>query len=299
MISDYGIQPDSISEMRYLRYLYDSVGFSKGRLIYELPKAEDWLKSARDSSSTAPDYDQKDAEIIFTHLSKIGWSKIQSKYDCSKPWIENAKQAFLNGEIRAIVSDISDPDCLPIDKLSSIYPQWLVSSDIRIGRSYAEFQNALDPILKRAKRLKIVDPYFNPLEDRFMQFLRLCAHRVGNLTRVKIELHVDSRGCRSFGEQDFLNKWRSATQKSIGRRGNIEIYVVVWQEFANNLTIHDRYLLSHIGGVRIPRGVDIVGGHDKADISILSEKTYNEVYTLYTADGNNPHIRHIGTYKIY
>ncbi|WP_189093327.1 hypothetical protein [Deinococcus ruber] len=277
--------------------MYDNIGFENGRLILGLPEMSIWVSEVKENISTDPQVNRKEMEILLNHLVKQGFSKIIPNIDDRKDWYNNARDLLMSGKIRGIISD-HDTDFISPAVLSRVYPEWNVPRDVYIKRSYSEFFSVIAPIVRHAKRIKIIDPYFDIMEERFYKFLRICSDSASNSWQTNIEVHIDHRSCRSYARVDFEKDWREIREKEISRRPNVNIQILAWSEMSNGLRIHDRYLVTENGGIRIPRGTDIVGGSDYADISLLSNTMAVQIYSNYPSNGNSTQLRLISSHRI-
>lgn len=292
MLSDYSIDPHSIGDCRDLRKLYDSIGFNHGRLIIENPTSREWIKSARNTASTDPNYAKKakEYEIILSHISKSGFSELNPDIDTSKEWLDNSRKLLSESQIRAIITNETTADTLSIDELSNLFNAWKVMRSIQVERTVAHFSLPISKVTRRARKLKLIDPYFDLCLPRFLKFFHLCYKNCSD--NCSIEIHCDASDCKSYLTPNYESIWKTAAISS-GKRQNVKISIILWQELPKSYKIHDRYLLTNMGGIRIPTGLDLIGAHDKADVSIIDTEVYNDIYSRYDSNGNNPKFKFI------
>jgi hypothetical protein len=132
----------------------------------------------------------------------------------------------------------------------------------------AYYRPVLEPILRHARSLTIVDPYFSPHKDRFINFLKLCLEYLGKRGEGKI---LPGRIIINTGDPAKETKLRDAPTEDIKQRKDawkrklIELTKDIPHEFNvhfrtngknGGAKFHDRYILTDQCCIAIPLGTD-------------------------------------------
>ncbi len=152
----------------------------------------------------------------------------------------------------------SEPLVARVDRLAST-PWWAVrSSSVRLPRSLTAYREHLDPVLRCASSIMLVDPHLDPARPGYREIGDLLAHAGGRTPAPAIEVHrvcyEGSGPRRRFPMKDsgptyFEKLFRDALEPKV-RASGLRVEVFVWDEF------HDRFLISNLIGISVPNGFD-------------------------------------------
>ncbi len=154
-----------------------------------------------------------------------------------------------------------------IDRLSSA-PWWkgMQSSSVRLGRTTAEYEIHLDPVLRCSNSLMFIDPHLDPTEPRYAGFARLLQRAGSRIPAPLVEIHR-----RVPPDRKFEGRFRDALMAPL-RSAGLHARVFMW---ATGTRFHDRYLISNLVGILLPDGFDTgkgrttwtrLGSDDRDDI---------------------------------
>lgn len=128
------------------------------------------------------------------------------------------------------------------------------------------YRPVLDPILRHAKSLIIVDPYFSPHEKKFRNFLNICIEQMGKRSASKlpgrIQIHTgDPSADRNHPESvnERLNAWEKCIKKNpfpTAIPHKITIFIRKKKDDRNGRRFHDRFILTDQCCIDIPMGTD-------------------------------------------
>lgn len=127
------------------------------------------------------------------------------------------------------------------------------------------YRPVLDPILRHAKSLIIVDPYFSPHDQKFKNFLNICIEQMGQRGASKlpgrIQIHTGDPNADSYHSESIderLNAWEKCMKElsleSIPHR--IKILMRKKRDDRNGKKFHDRFILTDQCCIDIPLGTD-------------------------------------------
>ena len=162
---------------------------------------------------------------------------------------ESVKQAYA-----------ADPRVARIDRLSSV--RWWASRSpsVRLGRTVADYEGHLDPVLRFSNSLVFIDPHLDPSQPRYGSFGMLL-QRAGNRAPVpRVEIHrvcyEGSGPARRLPMREDPGYFRRAFRDVLARPlrdAGLGAEVFIWSDF------HDRYLVSNLVGISLPNGFDVPG----------------------------------------
>lgn len=178
-----------------------------------------------------------------------------------------------------------------------------------ITQNENDYRRILTPLLRYAKSLDLVDPYFSPTDDKYIRMLKLCMELLGRkpssspnepFNYLESEITIHSYNPEKSKEPDAVrlidrtNSWKTLLP-TLGNRPNLKrISVIIWQARQDVYTsttddgprMHDRYILTDQCGVQVPSGLDCPGGKmaKSTDWCLLDWEDYNERRKQYPPD---------------
>mgnify|MGYP001439642880 CR=1 FL=1 len=139
------------------------------------------------------------------------------------------------------------------------------SESVQIIKSIKCYQNTLAPILRNAKKIHFIDPYFNCWEQRYINTINII-HQLLNAnsqTQKKIFIHAGYDGEKNWfpGSRTSFKKgitmWRDKVD-DLAKSSTHKFSIVIWKikPYPNNTRFHDRYILTDQCGIIVPYGFD-------------------------------------------
>jgi hypothetical protein len=309
MIQEFALDPELIAlaatDEGY-RLLMTRFGLDARRLISRFP--DDWERTAArvaEDSGAMQEYPRKARIVeVIEHLKKH-WVQRESEYDKDVGWVANAARenqragrqfdgvvAASNPANDSSVKVIRDPAIAAL-----MFPP--LPHDAIVDRRAEDMAALLAPMLRRARQMLFVDPYFNPEAQRFRAPLtaflgKATANRTcGRL--MKVGLHTTWKGCpKRFNELDIEQKAQKLEEIARDKLPicippGLTMTVSIWkekcwpqaedQEFDR---LHNRYVLTDVGGVMFGTGLDEgVPGPGRDIVCALSAGVYQHVWRQY------------------
>jgi hypothetical protein len=130
----------------------------------------------------------------------------------------------------------------------------------------ADIVRALEPLLRFASEVRFVDPHLDAsLADFFEPLAALLkvAQQRGNPAALKLEFHTGAKRKRVTGQstkpediaREIVDDCKQAFAAVLKRGTSLRVFV--WSEgVAGAEKIHNRYVLTNVGGVSVPAGLD-------------------------------------------
>ena len=307
MIHEYALEPELVAtwhQRELFRYFIERFGFrdedgsATGRVVGQYPNKE-WIKqvwetfNANFGQSAREDERERVTELL-KQLTIPQVRRSGSTWNDQYTWLENAEKENKRHQFHAILA------CNPSDNPQVICgedvlpgmnppPLWSVPREEPVLRTAASMATHLKPMLRCATRILFIDPHFRASEQRFRnsleQFLKIICDGSRDVTLEYHTMHNDKKPAWNF----FLDECQKYLPSLIPH--GFTLTVRRWEERNIGEELHDRYILTDIGGVKIPRGLDESDRYtlDKSDrgtidISRLSYETWQRRLEDYGYD---------------
>lgn len=163
-------------------------------------------------------------------------------------------------------SDITDKALVPLSKALEC-PQW--ESRQQSGsllKTESALRKALQPFLRYARQVVLVDPYMTCRNDRFFNTVQHCADLLGKAhgTQVPGRIIVHAADPEVVGPEDHrepvaerLNRWEQSLQPVVSQWGH-SIQISLWGKKPGGPKPHDRFVITDQCGVSVAGGLDFL-----------------------------------------
>lgn len=281
MIYEYAISPLLMTDPRDMNFFRGSLGADQGRLISDIPRKR-WVRLARKAilDSDNKDVAKKRLSVSLDRLERNALIRRNTVPDvASDIWLDHALAAHADRPFRAILAETYDGDdtCVFTSDMDfADEPLWAAPVDASVDRSAQEMIRAIRPMLDCAREVVLIDRNFDPGKYRWRPFLEELAWFISQRTFSpsinKMAFHVGDKiaaghiqhGC----ERHFSAKLPAGMR--------IDFHLWPWDE------LHDRYVLTDLGGVRFGVGLDIHDGSGQTAVEInrVSTETHRRWWGL-------------------
>lgn len=301
MIYEYAVDPDLVIDWVLNRDcgLASQFGMDQRRLVSDI--ADNWRGEVYGALLSHFRWDNSDPEFIAAEQFLTGLMEFlrqgpnRGAQRTQQPWMDQVLRLHCEEPFHAILARRTVAGCDAV-----ITPE--ITRDLRdrrwhlptihvTGKTADALATQLTPLLRLANHIVLVDPYFEPDDGKHCAVLKallvtaISSRAQGrSWPKVTITSGVDHRqkSRESRGEppeQQWLNKSRNRCE--LARRHlpatipiGMEITFRCVASFAGGDEVHNRYLLTDVGGACIPYGFDPVGEGIFDDITPLFEGQY-------------------------
>jgi len=283
MIGEYAIEPEALYEKQTLKLAANLFGFSKGRLISDFPPNWD-LEILKYFKKYAKEREfQRITEEILAikrHIISTG-----RQFNPQMTWLLNACQEHRRDPFQAIVSKKNPEhwdDIIKPEDLSDVHQKMSTNTTPRFNRNAGEMANLVRPLLKLAKRIIFIDAYFGNLNLRhirpFLEFIKIMQQRHDKIPYSFIQYH--------FGDDN--NNFLSELLSKIISKHEIKLPIAFYQ-WPSRL-LHNRYILTNLGGIRFGVGLDEDedGSKPTDEACLLSDETFKQLWNDYYNPAKTP-----------
>jgi len=257
---------------------------------------------------------RKKMDILLQHLHQNA-ARRSGRCAETESWLDAAvreHEEFPFGGILVGTTGLVHTHVVAVDKLADDeHPAWSPPAP-PVVRQALQLAAALAPLLRSAHELRFVDPYFDADDPTFFEpmkaYLEVAQKRrtVGDL-RIQIHFTIGSQQVaqQSRIERTLLNdetvareRLASAERKLspvLDRR--VAARVFAWGRDASGQGMHNRYVLSDLGGVAVQTGLDqdSRGSRRTDDLTVLSKEQYGARWAEFAPEGTT--YRRLGEHK--
>ena len=300
MIHEYALEPELVAtwhDRHLYRYFIQQFGFEKdtgnatGRVLAQYPSDmwSDllWEAFEKNFGSTATQLDWKRMEELLKQLLQeptVSRPCPPCLWDDEQTWLENAEDENRRHPFHAIFA-LEDPrnhrNVVRVDDFLNMSTPavWRIPNSIVVDRTADSMAESLKPMLRCATHILFIDPHFSASQDRkFLNSLCKFLHIICDGSRqVNLEYHTgDTQGWNHFRQncKEYLPK--------IIPEG-FKLTICRWKERSGGERLHNRYILTDIGGVAFSHGLDEGPKGSTDDIFLLDKGPYLRRFKQYSA----------------
>ena len=207
-----------------------------------------------------------------------------------RSWLDSAVEEHRRAPFHAVLgrsNPIGHERILVADELDERVPLWATDHGITIARKAEAIAGAAEGMLRAATDIAFVDPHFAPHRSRFRDVLDACLGRCFNDRVVgtpRIRMFTDSDNDKN-GKLEFFRERCAAYLPGTLPAGH-RLTILRLQARPGGERLHNRYILTELGGVSFGVGLDEEEGGDGAtdDVSLLGRDQHNERWRQYARD---------------
>jgi hypothetical protein len=289
VLYEYAVEPELASmwhDRQDGRYFLASFDRDRGRMLSRYPKH--WKRLVWEAFHGSGEVERKRMEEILARLSEVMVVR-QASYDGTRTWLENAEAEHGRSPFRAVLAranprgirEVLTPSALDGDE-----PLWTVPTGMPVPRDPTALAAAVAPMLRCASEIIFVDPHFAPTRARYVRAMGafLEAAFDGRPGRPPTRIEIQASG--EIETKHFAAECKARLAMFIPRGSQVRI--VQWRQRAGGEKLHNRYILTDIGGVKFGIGLDDPDGHtgQTEDLNRLGQDQHALRWSQYA--GPNP-----------
>jgi hypothetical protein len=266
MFYEYALEPTVICSWERARYFLDAVGPWKGRFLAKLPKT--WARAVLDGL-TCGDVEKKRIEAKLEQVirNRCFSLRVVGEFRPTISWLDNARAEHARREFRAIIAAVGSggPPVLDAGSVDESEPLWRVEQGQLVARDSAVIAQAVGHLLAVSRHLLVIDPYFRANHPTKSDVLSACC-LVLPPTGSRVDVHA-----ALGGERDPTYDQAKADALRLLPRilpTGLTATVSFWLPRNGGQRLHNRYLLTEVGGVQFGDGIErgAAGQYDRVSI---------------------------------
>ncbi|MGV8118312.1 MAG: hypothetical protein AB2L14_00970 [Candidatus Xenobiia bacterium LiM19] len=185
--------------------------------------------------------------------------------------------------------------------------QWLSMRNSRmLSKSPDDFKCILKPLLRHARKISLIDPYFNCYYTRFFDTVRMCfelaGQRIQETIQTQILIHAGDPDDYRQDPRETVEKRLDAWEQKIRRLPEFKnphrCILHLWRQKPEGQVFHNRFILTDQCGVSIPDGLDCRTGApaESNEWTLLDEEI--RIKRLHDFDPVTSPYEHLGMREI-
>jgi len=287
MVYEYALEPELVAtwtDRRDFRYFIERFGLGQGRVVSRYPKR--WAALVWEAFGGTGDLDRKRLEELLAHFKERMVRRTDIRWEPDLAWLANAEREHERRPFHAILARTNPRRSEyvligeEVDELST--PLWSVDRAPPAREAY-EMANALAPLLRCSSVVIFVDPYIGQGRSDHRRTIeafldRTMRGRPGPRPD-RVEIHTAAETC---GSDDFIRaRFRGCVPDGL------HVVVRRLEQRQSGEKLHNRYVLTDLGGVLFGIGLDQGAAGETEDITLLNRIQYELRWAQYAA-GDSP-----------
>ena len=278
MIYEYALEPEMVANWgkpHNYRFFIREFGLGKGRLVSRYPK--NWARRVWEAFTGNSELDRKRMEELLVHLKETMVKRKDYVWDDNKEsWLENALLEHERYPFSAILAR-KNPDGRPdiieeSDLDSKDLVAWDIPHGIIVDRKAEAMAAAISMMLSRCRWVKFIDQHISKGKYQYKLSLKAFIKLLNTNRPVgppeKVEIHTGWDEDLS-ATSEFL---RAFLEGLIPVGLSVTLYQ--WQERPGGPGLHNRYILTDLGGVAFLHGLDTGAEGEIDNIKRLDNEEY-------------------------
>lgn len=288
MICEYSLEPQLVAgwtDRRDCRHYMQSFEFGQGRVVSRFPKR--WKGLVWDTFE-GTDLARKRVEELLARLSERMIQRSNVQWDDSTNWRENAEREHDRCPFHAILARTNPNSHAHVltesDLDDGATEYWAVSRGLTVSRKAADMAEAVASFLRCSSIVIFVDPYFGPEKPRYRRPLeafleRMILQRPGRMPkRIEVLTAADQTGTEEFFREECERRLPRCVPEKLGVR------VRRLRQKHDGEQLHNRYILSDLGGVSFGHGLDEGNEGETDDITLMDRDQYERRWSQYSGE---------------
>ena len=276
MISEYALEPEMVAtwwrDRRDYRFFIREFGDDKGRLVSRYPKK--WAKEVWRAFDGSSQMERKRLEELLVQLKKNMVKRKEIVWVENTTWLDNAIQEHTRYPFRAILARNNTenmPGILCEADLDDSSNEWDRPHGKSVRRNVPEMVKPVESMLLCCRWVKFVDPYISPYRTDYRPslkaFLKILAGKRPVGLPSTIEIHTGLNGAtETFLQEKYIQIIPAG----------LHVTLYQWEARPDEQELHNRYILTDIGGVAFLHGLDISNeNNSKDDVFRLTRDQYD------------------------
>lgn len=299
MIHEYALEPELVAswhDRMKFRFFIDQFGFGEARVVSLYPKSPKrwnelvWEVFNRDFRETASTADVTRMKNLLKQIMKPVAKRPGRIWDATHDWLTNTENEHIRKPFYAILARNNPRNNAGVMCESEILEDtakgWDAPGTMVVPRNAEEMASRVAPMLRCATKILFVDPNFRANRERFRKPLAAFLQRVDTQTSgITIELHTEDRDDTPSWEE-FRKECKDKLPSIIPK--GLTLMVYRWKERDGGEKLHNRYILTDVGGVSFLIGLDEgdPGNNETDDAARLSANTYAKRWENYAGSNS-------------
>lgn len=319
MIKEYAVDPELLNNWKDFRFFTTFFSLENGRAISGYPTPGEWKKFVKENlHKRKPLPMEKHKMVVALDKLTVIHSRDNSKWNDELGWLNNVIEEDKRKSFQAIIlneniKNIKHPKLILGNEVicsqlvpdsSSIKTLFNTSRSVIVNRKAQEMALCIKDLLQNSKQFIFIDPYFlaqpTDVDDPrsgernkrivkrhtrpLKEFLELISdnNKDNSLPVTRLQYHAKSDD-RCVDDNTFISNSKKVLPSIIPKE-LIKLQLIRWE----NENLHNRYILTDIGGVMFGTGLDDneEGNSESTDtdvVTLLDESTRSQLWRQFVS----------------
>lgn len=298
MIHEYAIEPGLVAmwgNLENYRYFAEKFGVGQQRIMSEYPKFKNWRRQVLMAATGKDGMELQRITALIKILSEIMIVRNMAIYDGTISWLENAEKEDERLPFHAILASSNPSEnsrVLSEKTLGTSYNlKWNAKKQIIIPRKANEMAVVLSVMLRNCNTAIFVDPYFllpgnqtHKWEKTFGAFFKeLSKNRsISSQSQFRVEVHASAEVHKAPSSDFFKNQCIRCMSGYIP--DGLSVCFKRWNQKPGGKKLHDRYILTDLGGVDFSIGLDEGFEGEDQKLTLMERGIYNDIWSRYASN---------------
>jgi hypothetical protein len=284
LIHAFAVEPKLVAtwgRREAFRFIHDKFGLGTPRVLLELPTFNKWKKAVYNAANdlVLSQEEMKRIEELFRLFAEHKCRRADSVYDGLIAWLQNAEREYDRKAFSGILATENPrahPAVLPGDHIGPGTARWDCPLGTTPSRTPEGLATSLSALLVNCRQLHLVDPHFGPENIRHRKVLEALMDVLANdgVSPDVIRVHCSAKSELAFFEQ-------KATLMASRLPDGISIEFLRWKQRDGGERLHNRYVLTDLGGVSLGGGLDEGDLGQTDDLLLLPRAQYESRWSQY------------------
>ncbi len=304
MLQEYALDPSLLNGWSDFRFYVSQFGYDRGRLIARFPNTR-WKRLVCESLANCGDVERLRIVEALRRIDHKLVPRLAVDWDEKLSWLENATNEHSVRPFHAIIAEKNErahpsvivgetlDDTVDYDKLATddSHRLWRAHRSKIIARDAKEMADAIDCFVRQANVILFIDKHFGPENARhripFAEFMSRVPSRDSH------QIQTVSVHCSNKAEAAFF-KSQCTTRLAPLIPSTLTVQFHRW----HNSDLHNRFVLTELGGVAFLEGLDQYHGSGREEdcVVLLDMDTAAQLIQDYTYSTTK--FRHIDSFEM-
>lgn len=287
MIHEYALEPEMVAtwgKRENYRFFIRAFDEGKGRRVSRYPKS--WAKKVWNAYAGRSDFEKKRLEELLIRITENMVKRKNCQWDENiGGWLQNAIKEHERFPFHAIIArknSVNHSAVVCEDDLSlSTCPKWETPHGISISRNASNMADIVWQMLFCCRWVRFIDPFFSQCKNghrtSLAAFLKILKAERPVGSPEAVEIHTRGGGADMDFLKDFFENIIPA---------GISLVLFQWREKPGSQKLHNRYILTDLGGVSFYHGLDAGKSGETDDVSRMDRDQYHLRCTQYHESTN-------------
>jgi hypothetical protein len=278
MIREYALEPELVAtwgNRHDFRYFVEKFGVGQPRIVSRYPKP--WKRLVWEAFHTDNELERKRIEVLLLRLGEQMIHRRDYVWDPEHSWLKNAQTEDARIPFHAILARANPAGhakTVAVDRIDDSGVLWATPSGVTIVRSATEMTRAVETMLRVARTIIFVDPYFGAEHLRYRRPFASLLQAVlkdrpaGPPQRIEIHASVNTGSSWEFFESECKKRLPGCVPPGV------RLIVRRLSQMPNGENPHNRYILTDVGGVIFGHGLDEGEAGETEDINLLDRAQF-------------------------